>query len=175
MRAWGLSVAALLLAVTVHGRTAWGETKDGLQLGVEYVRGADGGVIRVLVRNVSSNPMDPVAGFQMLGGEMGFAHFSAARSDGTGKIDLIDYGHRVLGAPSTLVPARLHVGAGETRTFEFPLKYLRYTAGGKPGGELVPFGPLWRQGFRVRVIGVFDCSRLRLEAPWISRGGAAGR
>jgi hypothetical protein len=172
VRVSGLSVAAApVLAVTAQGETAWGEAKDGLKLGIEYVSGADGGVVRVLVRNVSSIPRDPEAGHEGLGGVREFAQFWAARSDGAG--DVIKVFDRAIAgiAPSILIPVGLYVGAGETRAVEFPVKDLFYFS----GRATAPLATLLRQGCRLRVTGLFWSGLLRLETPWISAGGGAGR
>lgn len=163
--------AALVLAVALRAETAWGEAKDGLKLGIEYVSAADGGVIRVLVRNVSSIPMDPEAGHEGLGGLREFAQFSAVRSDGDGGVIKI-FDRAIAGiGPSAMIAMGLYVGAGETRVVVFPVKDLFYLS----GRSAAPLATLVRQGCRLRVTGLFWGGLLRLETPWIPARGAAGR
>ncbi len=169
MRVWGISVAAaLVLALAARGQTAWGEAKDGLKLGIEYVSGAEGGVVRVLVRNVSSIPKDPEAGHEGFGGEREFAQFSAVRSDGTrAEIRVFDRALLRAAPEGAMIPVGLYVGAGKTTVVTFPVKELVYMSGDK----LVLFTALVRQGCRLRVTGLFWGGLLRIETPWIAVAG----
>ena len=169
--AWPVA-AVLVLTLAARGEAAWGEAKDGLKLGIEYVSGAEGGVVRVLVRNVSSIAKDPEAGHEGLGGVREFAQFWAVRGDGAGgEIRVFDRPLLRASTEGAMIPVGLYVGAGETKVITFTVKDLVYLSGDK----LVPFAALLRQGSRLRVNGFFQSGLLRIDTPWISAVGVPRR